>query len=153
MGVFNTWWFWLLILSIVGFIVAFSSYETLGQNWNSDPNSSVPWWIWIVFAISLVLFIIAGSLYWRGAVVEYKQNLQDIACGKVKAPEEVIVCPVDPCNPNVAPKQMTVHSGPTFKEKLDCVPIPNKETFVFVPQDGGAYKTVAIPISALSPAL
>jgi hypothetical protein len=183
MGVFNTWWFWLLILAIVGFIIAFTSYETLSNSWEPDfnPDASTPFWIWIVFGISMLLFIISAALYWWGAIAEYKQHLLDVACGKVKPQEEVLVCPPDPCNPGAPQKQMVMHSGPTFTEKVPAYHCnqshvsydstskqssqpqsPQNQAVIMIQNESEAAapatglpphypRTVAIPLSALNP--
>ena len=175
MSIWTSWWFWILVLSIIGFIVAFSSYESLGNTWNPDPNATVPMWIWVVFGVSLALFILAAFLYLWAARREYKEHLCNLAAGKVPYKEEEVVCG-DPCNGS--PKIMVRRLENTFVEKVPdviCAKIgtpvtqstlptyvqpncnedqkfaaasPQQTVLVEQPLSG---KTVAIPLSALNP--
>lgn len=94
MNPFVKLWFWLLIMSIIGYLIAFASFEALGE---ASSYSEIPIWIWIVFALSFIASIAALILYSVEAYREIKQRKADIACGRIPAPEpEKIACPVDP---------------------------------------------------------
>jgi len=56
MNPFTKIWFWLLILSIIGFVATIIMFETLGQT-----SDNV--WTWTVFVISIILFMLAFILY------------------------------------------------------------------------------------------
>lgn len=40
-------WFWLLIISIIGFIISFVLFETY--------NQAIPVWIWVIYFVSIAL--------------------------------------------------------------------------------------------------
>jgi len=86
-------WFWLLILSIIGFIIAIIFFETTGEV--APGVVSTPIWIWIVFAVCLILFIIAFILYIID-LGEYYHWLEIAeACGELPPPpcKKKVVCP------------------------------------------------------------
>ena len=61
MNPFRKVWFWLLILSIIGFIISFILFERYGQT--NTGNTSTPGWIWVIFILSIIFWIVALVLY------------------------------------------------------------------------------------------
>jgi len=75
---FNKIWFWLLVLSIIGFFLSFIFFETSGQ---VSLNSNVtPTWIWILFSLSLIFFIIALFLYIIDIIYYYSKQAELNTC-------------------------------------------------------------------------
>ena len=61
MGILSTVWFWLVIISLIIFIIAVWQFETKGQlNTN---NATTPAWIWVLFGLSIFLLILAFILF------------------------------------------------------------------------------------------
>jgi len=93
---FKKLWFWLLILSIIGFITAFVLFERLGQT--NTGNNTTPGWIWIVFLVSFILWIVALGFYVADAYAYNKKLEIDKACGLIKEkPQKIIECPKKEC--------------------------------------------------------
>lgn len=97
MNPFAKVWFWLLILSIIGFILSFIFFERIGQT-NTD-SSSTPAWIWIVFIISLILFFAAFILYAIDVAAYHRRMEIAEACGEVPHHhlKRKIECPKKEC--------------------------------------------------------
>jgi hypothetical protein len=97
MNIFTTIWFWLLIISIIGFIVTVISFETLGQT--SSTSNSTPVWVWIIFAISVAFFILAFILYAIDLSAYYYDMEIAEACGELPPPppKKKIECPKREC--------------------------------------------------------
>lgn len=109
---FIKWWFWLLMLSIVGFIIAFIMFETTAPDANGDLNPNV--WTWVIFAVAAVFLIVAFILY-AVDLAAYKRWYEIAeACGELPPPKikAKIVCPPkcppppcpQPCPPPPCPK-------------------------------------------------
>ena len=97
MNPFRKLWFWLLILSIIGFIISFILFEQYGQT--NTGNTSTPGWIWIIFIVSFILWIIALILYIVD-VAAYHRGLEIAeACGELPPPppKKKIECPKQEC--------------------------------------------------------
>lgn len=61
MNVLTTAWFWVLILSIIFFIIAVIMFQRYGQvNTNA---TSTPGWVWALFALAFILLLIAFILF------------------------------------------------------------------------------------------
>lgn len=83
---FTKIWFWLLLLSIVGFIMFFIFIETQGET--AANKGTTPMWIWILFMISLGFFLLAFILY-AIDLSNYHKNLEILeACGELPPPKE-----------------------------------------------------------------
>lgn len=124
MNPFVKLWFWLLILSIIGYLIAFSGFETVGQ---SMTNQLTPIWVWIVLGLSFAASIAALVLYCIEAYREIKQRKIDIACGKIPPPQpEKIECPVvnTPCA-TVTPQPVDVMNPRTPITEIYSSPILN----------------------------
>lgn len=95
MNPFKKVWFWLLILSIIGFIISFVLFEKYGQT-NND--TSTPGWIWVIFIISFIFWIIALILY-AVDMASYHRNREIAeACGELPPPpKKKIECPKKEC--------------------------------------------------------
>lgn len=94
-------WFWLLLLSIIGFIVSLIMFEAYGQT-NTDEPTTQPW-IWVMFAISFAFWVIALILYIID-VLAYKKRMEIAeACGELPPPppKKVIVCPKRTCKEKI----------------------------------------------------
>lgn len=95
-----TFWFWLLILSIICFILALIFYEIYGET--SNLNTSTPWWVWLLFFLGLILWIVALILYALYMDKCKRELAMAIACGEYVPPKEpVVVCTKDECMPKV----------------------------------------------------
>lgn len=77
-------WFWLLLLSIIGFVIFFVLYET---NATVRAGGSAPLWIWLVFIISLIVFLLALVLYiFSGMRCKFVFVCKDDVCSKPEPP-------------------------------------------------------------------
>lgn len=93
---FGTVWFWLLILSIVLFVIAFVLFETTGET-NTDAESTSIW-VWILLGVGLIVWTIALIWFAISQMNYHKCREQAIACGDiVPDPEPVIECERDKC--------------------------------------------------------
>lgn len=93
---FKKVWFWILILCIIGFIVSLSLFESMGQ---TATGSSTPIWIWVLFGISILLWIVALVLYSIDVAATRKRAEIAEACGELP-PEPVkkkVECPKKQC--------------------------------------------------------
>ena len=54
-------WFWLLIISIIGFIISFVLFETKNRTINGQ--TSIPVWIWVIYFVSIGLFAAALIIF------------------------------------------------------------------------------------------
>ena len=97
MNPFTKIWFWLLILSIIGFILSFIFFETLGQT--TSGSISTPIWVWIIFVISFVFFVAAIILYCIDVSAYYHYIEIAEACGYLQQPppKKTIECPKPEC--------------------------------------------------------
>jgi hypothetical protein len=97
MNPFRKLWFWLLILSIIGFIIAFVLFEMYGQT--TTGNTSTPGWIWIIFILSLLFWVIALILYAVDVAAYHKRMEIAEACGELPPPlpKKKIECPKKEC--------------------------------------------------------
>jgi len=108
MNPFSKIWFWLLILSIIGFILSFVFFETMGET--ATGNTSTPSWIWIIFILSVVLFIIAFILYsidmnkYYCCLETAKASGELPSCPETKCPCPEMKCP-EPKKPCPQPKK------------------------------------------------
>lgn len=94
MNPFTKVWFWLLLLSILGFIITFILFETMGLTVTGEETASA--WIWIVFIVSVILVIIAFILYSIDMNEYYRQLEIAEACGLLPppCPKKKIECPL-----------------------------------------------------------
>lgn len=97
MNPFRKLWFWLLILSIIGFIISFVGFERYGQT--NTGNTSTPAWIWIVFILSFIFWIVALILYAVDIAAYHKRMEIAEACGELPPPppKKKIECPKKEC--------------------------------------------------------
>lgn len=97
MNPFTRIWFWLLILSIIGFVLTFIFFETMGQT--SSGNNSTPGWIWIIFILSIIFFIVAFILYAIDLAAYHRRMEIAEACGELPPPppKKKIECPKREC--------------------------------------------------------
>lgn len=109
MGYLNTVWFWMLILSIIVFIIAVYFFETNGQLSRNSDNTS--WGIWVLFGLAVFLLIGAFVFF----IIWYRREQRLLACctpdpcdpcAPVCEPEPVCepACPPPPCEPVCPPK-------------------------------------------------
>jgi hypothetical protein len=97
MNPFRKLWFWLLILSIIGFIIAFILFERYGQT--NTGNTSTPGWIWVIFILAIIFWIVALVLYIID-VAAYNRRMEIAeACGQLPPPppKKKIECPKQEC--------------------------------------------------------
>jgi len=85
-------WFWLLIFSIIGFIVYVVSFE---QQQAAYDKSTIPSWSWVILILSIFFLIISFILYRLDVSAYYKKRDIAIACGEIPAepPKPVLKCP------------------------------------------------------------
>lgn len=94
-------WFWLLLLSIIGFIISLVMFEAYGQTNTDDPTTQP--WIWVMFAVSFAFWVIALILYIID-VIAYKKRMEIAeACGELPPPppKKVIACPKRTCKEKI----------------------------------------------------
>ena len=68
---YSSAWFWVLILSIICFILFFVAYEVFFSSSgllaaifaNKGIAAPTPWWVWLMFLIPIILFILAVFFY------------------------------------------------------------------------------------------
>jgi hypothetical protein len=110
---FTTFWFWLLIFSIVGFIVSIIFYETSGQT--ATGNTSTPGWIWTMFIISIFLFVLSFILYWLDLRCHCYEGSGGSCGNYLKLPNEKTTdCPKQECDK----KKIINYSNNMPKNKL-----------------------------------
>lgn len=96
MNPFKKLWFWLLILSVIGFITSFVMFERYGQT--NNPSDSTPVWVWILFIVSAIIWFVALGLYIADYANYVKEQKIAEACGLVKPkPQPKIECPKKEC--------------------------------------------------------
>ncbi|CAH6419979.1 Hypothetical protein HVR_LOCUS1036 [uncultured virus] len=97
MNPFTKVWFWLLILSIIGFIISLVLYERYGQT--NTGNSSTPGWIWVIFILSIIFWIVALVLYIVDVAAYHRRMEIAEACGELPPPKpkKKIECPKKEC--------------------------------------------------------
>ena len=142
MNIFNKLWFWLLVLSIIGFIVTFILFETITE------TSAYPPWIWIIFGISISVVLVAFILYIVNITESNKKKEIALACGKTSKPAKAlpiryVTCPtccepvVDTCKEINQPIPVEIIQNTVIEE------IPTK-TLVSVVQEEIPNETVPI---------
>jgi hypothetical protein len=122
MNPFTKVWFYLLILSIIGYMIVFGAYE--GTINITDNDSSSFWWIWILLGLAYALSIAALVLYCIEAYRDWKQYKIDLACGKIAIPDEKIACPVDPIMAQTACGSYTAIAQPPRIVSLSTAGVP-----------------------------
>jgi hypothetical protein len=97
MNPFTKIWFWLLILSIIGFILSFIFFESMGQT--TAGNTSTPAWIWVIFVLSIIFFVVAFILYAVDVAAYHRRMEIAEACGELPPPppKKKIECPKKEC--------------------------------------------------------
>ena len=128
-------WFWLLILSIIGFIIALIGFETSGQT--NTTNTSTPVWIWVVFALSLLFWIIALILYCIDVAAYHRRMEIAEACGELppSKPKKKIECPKKKC---------------VEKKVIECVekkPCDKPQKTITIQTDSAALPKISTPSS------
>jgi hypothetical protein len=90
-------WFWLLIISIIGFILTFIFFEVWGGS--NTGNANIPMWLWILFIVFFVIFIIAFILYAVKVSQYHKARAIAEACGELPSPrkQSIVECPKKEC--------------------------------------------------------
>ena len=85
-------WFWLLILSIVGFIIYVVVYE---QQKNNFDGNTMPSWAWLMVIMSIFFLIVSFVLYRLDIAAYNKRKTLAIACGDIPAepPKPILQCP------------------------------------------------------------
>jgi hypothetical protein len=93
---FKKVWFWILILSIIGFIVALATFESMGQ---TTTGNSTPIWIWVIFGLSILFWIVALVLYSIDVAATKRRAEIAEACGELPPPppKKKIECPKKQC--------------------------------------------------------
>lgn len=169
MNPFTKIWFWLLIFSLIGFILTAIFFETMGQT--SPNNNTTPVWIWVIFILSVVFLIIALILYVIDLSNYYYQLEIATACGQVQTscPTRQVVCPqrnctekrfiectetkrpceikIDPCNP--CNPSMVINYPPikecVEKRYVECTNVPGYIQEIPCPQSTYATKQYPLP--------
>ncbi len=101
-------WFWLLIISIIGFIISFILFETSGQI--VDGKTVIPAWVWVIYFISIILLIAAFIIFCYRMHRHYQHLEMLEACYGIvpKLPaKKMAKCPTecdDPCKVTVMTK-------------------------------------------------
>jgi len=85
-------WFWLLILSIAGFIIYAVFFESQKDSFDGD---TVPSWTWLMLIMSIFMLIVSFVLYRLDIAAYTKRRALAIACGDIPAepPKPVLQCP------------------------------------------------------------
>lgn len=125
MNPFTKIWFWLLVLSIIGFILSVIFFEIMGEA--SGGNNSTPVWIWIIFILSIIFLIVAFILYIID-LMAYNHNIEIAeACGELP-PKKKIECPKKKCieTPIINNDQCV---GETILEKSVSLSTPKTQTY------------------------
>lgn len=108
-------WFWLLILSIIGFIITFVAFERNGQTYQGQPT---PWWVWALFVFSAILLIASLILFCIDRANYYRQLEIAEACGELPPPppKKKIECPKKECK-----EKKIIECTETNEIKKPCV--------------------------------
>ena len=138
MNPFTKIWFWLLVISIIGFIISLIFFEIMGQT--APDNDSTPAWIWIIFILSIIIFIIAFVLYAIDIAGYHRKMEIAEACGEVipKIEKKKIECPkqstaLSGCVPFTKPECIEKKVVECVKKKSsisDIVPMPRNKTTI-----------------------
>lgn len=89
-------WFWLLIISVIGFIVAFVAFERYSVTNNT--STKTPGWVWVVLIISFLFWIVSLILYALDMANYHRKREIAEACGLIPPPEKKkITCPPKEC--------------------------------------------------------
>lgn len=149
MNPFRKLWFWLLILSIIGFIISFVLFEQ-----NSNGNTAAPGWIWIIFILSFIFWIVAMILYIVDIAGYHHAREIAEACGELPPPhpKKKIECPKKEC---VEKKVIEcVEKKPCNENKVVIVPAdqPALPKIVGVSTEDEAFSASGLkPLSSLAP--
>ena len=121
MNPFTSVWFWLLVVSIILFLIGFILLESTADG-SVDGTSSTPW-PWILIGIGFVVWIVA--LIWFAVAMGnwHKCREQAIACGDIVEEEKVIECEREKCGDNVE----CFRNTPCGKQKVDCNTLPTAQ--------------------------
>lgn len=140
-------WFWLLILSIIGFITSFVAFETTSQS-NDTPRSR-PAWVWVLFIISIAFFLVSFFLY----ILDLSAYLYRVevatACGEMPAPPvKMVECPKKEC----VKKQECVKREVCPEKRVinfNAQPVVTKQQYIV---DNEIYSASGLkPLSSLAP--
>lgn len=130
MSAWTSFWFWLTMLSIVGFIAVFVTIQVV-------TNYNPPLWIWYLYGISMAFLVVGFILYcyesaqhWR-VRGEYQSYLE--ASGMVLQPvmQEAPACPLPQkvlVQPQPQPQQCYVAAPPqaVCTRQVKVAPPPKK---------------------------
>lgn len=121
MNIFTRVWLWLLIISIIFFIVFIIYFEMSAYKNTSDGKISIPFWVWVLFGLAVLFLLIAIILYiidWN----TYRENIENAkACGTYVEPKRE-------CKPVCKPEI-----------KKECKSEMRKECGKIVGSDGYSY--------------
>ena len=96
-------WFWLLIISVIGLIIAFILFETQSQV--VEGRTVTPTWIWAIYLVAIGVLAIAFIVFCYRMHRHYQhKELLEACCGIVDPPKKKLQCPApcpDPCEPPV----------------------------------------------------
>lgn len=142
-------WFWLLLISIVLFLLAFGFFEGFGQT-NTD-ETETPVWIWVLFGIAFFFWLAAAILYG----MEYAAYKKAVACGLIDPPvkTETYDCPCDTTDTCVTVPNAPVPQVPSpCQSPQPCaqVPVAPCKKQVTVVKDVGTPPSVPDVKSAMS---
>ena len=70
MNLFAQVWFWMILIAMIGLIVTIIILETK----LSDTHTDVPYWVWIIFGISVSMFLISFVVY----AIELSSSMQEV---------------------------------------------------------------------------
>ena len=154
MNPFKRIWFWLLILSIIGFIISFVLFERYGQT-NTD-NTSTSVWIWVILGLSFLFWIIALVLYAIDIAAYHKRMEIAEACGELPPPppKKKIECPKKEC----VEKKVVECVRPCDNGQRQVVQVPSDAAALpkVVPANSTTYEAFAAaslkPLDTLAPA-
>lgn len=154
MNPFMKVWFWLLILSIIGFIIAFITFESSGQGLSN--NTSTPAWVWIILIISFVFLIASFVLYVLDLSAYHRRVEIAEACGELPPPppKKKMKCPKKECEKKPAcekPKPPCEEPKPPCEApKKECIKpskLPVAKETIIIETDG-----IALPKGVVLPA-
>ena len=131
-------WFWLLIISIIGFIIAFIAFERYSIT--NGTSTQTPGWVWIVLIISFLFWLVSLILYALDMANYHRKREIAEACGLIPPPpKKTIVCPKKECVEKkviecvtkrpcdtmlVQETHQTVVSVPPVNEQISTIPSP-----------------------------
>jgi hypothetical protein len=84
MNEYKKLWFWLLILSLLLSIATLATFEAFGE---TRTGYTTPVWVWVIFALTIVFWIIALILYIIDVLAAKKREEMHKQCSK-----KVIAC-------------------------------------------------------------